>query len=267
MSQITLPATHDSGARFETVPGTAKCQSATIAEQLNFGVRLLDIRCRHIHDSFAIYHGPVSQNLTFTDVLNDVAAFLTTNPSETVVLSVKEEYTAADNTRSFLATFASHVAANPNIWSRTTDVPAVDAVRGKIVLLRRFGGNSAMGIDASRWPDNTVFLAGNLRVQDWYQVSDNDTKWKHVSEALSSAASDGNPDILHLNFTSGYKPGLFNIPDITSVSGAIHPKLAAHLAATPPGHYGCILLDFADARLCQLIYQKNALPPERPSDR
>ena len=38
--------------------GTAKCQSATIAEQLTFGVRLLDIRCRHVHGQQAQgYHG------------------------------------------------------------------------------------------------------------------------------------------------------------------------------------------------------------------
>jgi len=74
---------------------------------------------------------------------------------------------------------------------------------------------------------------------------------------LSSAASDNNADILHLNFTSGYKPGLFNLPAITTVSDAIHPKLAAQLAVNPSGHYGCILLDFADTKLCQLIYRKN----------
>jgi len=257
ISQITIPGTHDSGARFETVSGTAKCQSATIAEQLNFGVRLLDIRCRHVHDSFAIHHGPVFQNMTFTDVLNDVAAFLKANPSETVILSVKEEHTAAHNTRSFADTFASHVAANPNIWSSAGGVPALDAVRGKIVLLRRFDSNLTMGIDASRWPDNSVFLVGNLSVQDCYQVSDIVTKWSQVAKALSAAASDNNAEILHLTFTSGYKPGPFNIPSITTVSDAIQPKLAAQLAGTPPGHYGCILMDFADAKLCRLIYHKN----------
>ncbi len=257
LSQITIPGTHNSGARFETVPGTAKCQSATIPEQLNFGVRFLDIRCRHVHDSFAIHHGPVFQHMTFTDVLNDITAFLKANPSETVILSVKEEYTAANNTRSFADTFASHIAANPNIWSRSGGLPTLDAVRGKIELLRRFAASTPMGIDASHWPDNTSFLANNLSVQDWYQVSDNSTKWTQVAKALSSAASDNNADILHLNFTSGYKPGLFNLPAITTVSDAIHPKLAAQLAVNPSGHYGCILLDFADTKLCQLIYRKN----------
>ena len=259
ISQITIPGTHDSGARFETVPGTAICQSATIPEQLNFGVRFLDIRCRHVHDSFTIHHGPVFQHMTFTGVLNDVAAFLKTNPSETVILSVKEEHTASDNTRSFADTFASHVAANPNIWSHVASVPALDAVRGKVVLLRRFAASTPMGIEASHWPDNTAFLANNLSVQDWYQVSDNSSKWTQVAKALTSAASDNNAEILHLNFTSGYKPGPFNIPAINTVSDAIHPKLTAQLVANPPGHYGCILLDFASANLCQLIYLKNRI--------
>lgn len=50
LSQISVP-THDSGATVEFPSGTAKTQNLTIAEQLNIGVRFLDIRCRHIDDS------------------------------------------------------------------------------------------------------------------------------------------------------------------------------------------------------------------------
>src|SRR5436190_13544256 len=32
VSQLSIPGTHDSGARFEPVSGTAKCQNLTIAE-------------------------------------------------------------------------------------------------------------------------------------------------------------------------------------------------------------------------------------------
>src|SRR5690349_13075092 len=51
LSQLSVPGSHDAGARFEPVSGTAKCQSLTIAEQLNAGIRFLDIRCRHIGDA------------------------------------------------------------------------------------------------------------------------------------------------------------------------------------------------------------------------
>ena len=75
LSQISVPGTHDSGATVEFPSGTAKTQNLTIAEQLSIGVRFLDIRCRHIDDSFAIHHGPVYQKLNFDDVLNAVYAF------------------------------------------------------------------------------------------------------------------------------------------------------------------------------------------------
>ena len=50
LSAISIPGTHDSGARYDPplLSGTAKCQDLTIREQLNAGTRFLDIRCRHI---------------------------------------------------------------------------------------------------------------------------------------------------------------------------------------------------------------------------
>src|SRR5687767_7668450 len=63
LSQFSIPGTHDSGALVEPVSGTAKCQNLSIADQLNAGVRFLDIRCRHINDAFAIHHGAVYQNM------------------------------------------------------------------------------------------------------------------------------------------------------------------------------------------------------------
>src|SRR4051794_40583034 len=82
VSQLSIPGTHDSGARFEPFSGTAKCQNLTIAEQLNAGVRFLDIRCRHLDNAFTIHHGSVYQNITFDDVLNATIAFLSNNPTE-----------------------------------------------------------------------------------------------------------------------------------------------------------------------------------------
>ena len=92
-----------------------KTQNLTIAEQLSIGVRFL-ISCRHIDDSFAIHHGPVYQKLNFDDVLNAVYAFLDSHPTETVIMSVKEEYNASNTTRSFEKTFDAYVQKNPSKW-------------------------------------------------------------------------------------------------------------------------------------------------------
>jgi hypothetical protein len=72
ISQYSITGTHDSGARFDPAlaPCTAKCQDLTIAQQLDAGVRFLDIRCRHIDDGFTIHHSEVYQKINFNNVLD-----------------------------------------------------------------------------------------------------------------------------------------------------------------------------------------------------
>jgi len=166
LSELSIPGTHDSGARFEPVPGTAKCQDLPIAGQLNAGVRFLDIRCRHLRDAFVIHHGPVYQNLNFDGVLDDILAFLKAHPSECVILSIKEESSPAENTRGFEQTFDSYVARNPDKWLLKVTLPTMAEARGKIILLRRFNATSLpKGIAATGWADNATFSTGVLRVQ------------------------------------------------------------------------------------------------------
>jgi Ricin-type beta-trefoil lectin domain-like/Phosphatidylinositol-specific phospholipase C, X domain len=260
ISQFSIPGTHDSGALYEPVSGTAKCQNLTIADQLNAGVRFLDIRCRHINDAFAIHHGSVYQNMNFDDVLNAVIGFLNSNPSECVIMSVKEEYNPTGNTRSFEATFDSYVAKNPSKWSLGSSIPNLSQVRGKIVLFRRFGASSLpKGIDASNWPDNTTFSSGVLRVQDWYNVSNNNTKWSYITSLLNEAYYGGS-GTLFVNFSSGVQ-SIFGIPNIPSVANNINPKLTSYFTTYTSGRYGIIAMDFADAAKCALIYNTSFPAP------
>jgi Ricin-type beta-trefoil lectin domain/Phosphatidylinositol-specific phospholipase C, X domain len=263
ISQFSIPGTHDSGARFEPVGGTAKCQNLTIADQLNAGVRFLDVRCRHINNAFSIHHGQVYQNDNFDGVLNAAYAFLNANPTETIIMSVKEEYTPSGNTRSFEATYDSYVAANPSKWQLGSAIPTLNNSRGKIVLFRRFGAGSPKGIDASNWPDNTSFSSEErLRVQDSYNVSNNDTKWAQITANLGEALYGG-PNTLYVNFSSGVQSGLFGIPNIPNVSNNINPRLTTYFNANKSGRFGAILMDFADSAKCAQIYNTN-FPVDRP---
>lgn len=73
LASLSIPGTHESCARFEPLAGSARCQTLSLSEQLEAGVRYLDIRCRRVDNSFSIYHGMVSQNMTFEDVLDATA--------------------------------------------------------------------------------------------------------------------------------------------------------------------------------------------------
>ncbi|YCM46917.1 phosphatidylinositol-specific phospholipase C domain-containing protein (plasmid) [Verrucomicrobiaceae bacterium 227] len=257
ISQLSIPGTHDSGALLEPFPGTARTQSLTLDQQLAAGVRFFDIRCNHTNNQFAIFHGPVPQGITFDIVLLQVNTFLDANPGETLIMSVKEEFTASNNTRSFEETFDSYVAQNPDRWLLSDHTPTLEEARGKIVLFRRFGASSTpKGMNASSFPDNTTFTTGNrLRVQDRYVVSSNDAKWDAIFSLLGEAKYGG-PNTLYVNFCSGYQDR-FGTPDITVVSNEINARLANFFTSNTSGHYGTILMDFADAAKCELIYQTN----------
>lgn len=261
LAAISIPGTHDSGARFEPIGGTAKCQDLTIAQQLDAGIRFLDIRCRHIGDAFAIHHGSIYQNMNFNDVVTACYAFLSANPTETIVMSVKEEYDATNNTRTFEQTFDSYTAQQPGKWYLSATVPTLGDVRGKIVLLRRFGASATpKGIEATNWADNTTFTINNsnstLRVQDQYQVPDNNAKWSGITTLLNEA-KNGTQSTLYINFTSGYKPLIFGIPSITTVSNAINPQINTFFTNNTHGRYGILPMDFATSDRNNLIISTN----------
>jgi 1-phosphatidylinositol phosphodiesterase len=261
LAALSIPGTHDSGARTEPVAGTAKCQDLTIAAQLEAGVRFLDIRCRHIGNSFAIHHGSIYQNLNFNDVLLACTGFLTSHPQETIVMCVKEEYDAADNTRTFEQTFDTYVQQYASFWSLGATIPNLGQVRGKIVLLRRFGAaTTPKGIDATNWADNTTFTISNsnatLKVQDQYVVPDNNAKWTNVTNLFTESSTQSN-NTLYINFTSGYKSLIFGIPSITTVSGNINPKINTWFTSNTHGRYGIIPMDFVNADRASLIVNTN----------
>lgn len=262
ISRITIPGTHDSGALHESIRGTAKCQSLTIAQQLDAGVRFLDVRCRHYNNTFEIHHGSVYQKINFDNVLNACWTFLQKNPTETIIMSVKDEHTASGNNRSYEQTFNSYVNKKRSGWYLGGGLPKLGDVRGKIVLLRRFAKNSGtLGIAASNWPDNTSFtISGNnnvvIRVQDQYKVSNNTNKWNAVTTRFNQSVVD-NGNTLYLNYTSGYKPLIFGIPSITSTSNTINPRVTSYFSSHTSGRYGIVIGDFATASRNGLIVATN----------
>ncbi|MCI3921103.1 phosphatidylinositol-specific phospholipase C [Paenibacillus sp. TRM 82003] len=260
LAALSIPGTHDSGALYEPISGTAKTQDLTIAQQLSIGVRYLDIRTRHYQDAFTIHHGAVYQNQNFDDVLNAVISFLNANPTETVIMSVKEEHTADGNTRSYEETFNSYVNKNPSKWLMTGHIPSLGEARGKIVLLRRFGSAQLpKGIDATAWQDNTTFTIQNaaaLKVQDYYKVSDRNKKWTDIQN-MYNEANTSNPARLYVNHTSGYSPGWFGIPNIRAISNEINPKVSQYFSTNTEGRFGVSVMDFITSEHASKIVATN----------
>ena len=72
---MLIPGTHDSGTYGinNAVSQYSKCQDLNLRDQLNAGVRFIDIRvkyCNDNHDSMCVFHASAYTNLNFDNVLD-----------------------------------------------------------------------------------------------------------------------------------------------------------------------------------------------------
>jgi 1-phosphatidylinositol phosphodiesterase len=247
LADLSIPGTHDTGATIDMpgTTGTTKCQNLSIADQLAAGVRYFDIRVKNLSNKFEVYHLSVDQQLTFDSVVQTISTFLAANPSEAIIMCVKEENPdpQTGSTNTFEQTFDSYTAQNPTGWYLGTTIPTLDQARGKIALLRRFNATTLpAGIDATNnWQDNTTFTIAN------------------GAATLFTAAlqPDAGTNVLFLNNTSAYFELDGGLEDIPSVSNVIDPELATYFTTATPGRYGIVGMDFVDTTKAWLILSTN----------
>ena len=188
VQRLTLPGTHDSGARYGG-PWT-ECQNTTIADQLNSGIRFLDIRCRAFEGAFPIHHGAFYQHLNFDDVLTACRTFLTAHPSETVLMRVKQEYSeeSAAEFRRIFDTYLDGKGWRP-LFRLDATLPTLGEARGRVVLLA----------DSDNMPGVRYADARLFDIQDDY-MAEPFGKWPKIQAQFRKAAAQ--PGKLFLNYVS-----------------------------------------------------------------
>lgn len=175
LDELSIPGTHDSGTCSvdnDTEPQSSqvKCQQDYIPTQLLEGIRYFDIRLGKGDDP-GIDHGIFyllkkdGNYLHLSDVIGYFKTFLNENPSEALIMLASRGNDEATD-ESVTTAFAKVMADNPNLFYTSSHVPTLGEVRGKIVLLRRFGlaGNSVSGhtwgLDLTQWDDKIKAHSG-----------------------------------------------------------------------------------------------------------
>ena len=219
---LSIPGTHNSPTHHKALP-SVRCQAVSVQEQLDNGVRFLDIRvsAEPDNDELTLVHAVFPISLTgskpFSGLLDDVYAFLDRNPSETVLTSLKREGTGKGTDQQLSKYLKnSYVEKKKERWYTEPRIPKLGEARGKIVLMRRFGLDGAVakewhgkgwGIDASAWPDNCEdgkCCGDNIRVQDFYEVSETENIQKKIDFARG-ALERASSQIFWLAGMAGYK--------------------------------------------------------------
>ncbi len=128
-----------------------------------------------------MYHGPRPQRSSLPILLSVLHSFLTSHPTETLLLSLKEE------TPPFHPRFSALVYAviSPFLSHSFLEgrIPTLGEVRGKGILLTRFDRMGegewveGMGVHPYTWPDSRrdgfEWWCGGTRVrtQDWWVMT------------------------------------------------------------------------------------------------
>lgn len=175
LDELSIPGTHDSSTCSvdnDTEPQTSlvKCQQDYIPTQLLEGIRYFDIRLGK-GDNPGIDHGMFylrkkdGNYLHLSDVIGYFNTFLNERPSEALIMLASRGNDEATD-ESITTAFAKVMADNPDLFYTSSHVPTLGEVRGKIVLLRRFGlaGNSVdghtWGLDLTEWDEKIKAHSG-----------------------------------------------------------------------------------------------------------
>ena len=178
LDELSIPGTHDSGTcsvdnDTEPQSSQAKCQQDYIPTQLLEGIRYFDIRLGRNDENGdpGIDHGRCyllkkdGGFMHLSNVIDYFKTFLNENPSEALIMLASRGNDEATD-ESVTTAFAKVMHDNPNLFYTSSHVPTLGEVRGKIVLLRRFGlaGNSVSGhtwgLDLTQWDDKIKAHSG-----------------------------------------------------------------------------------------------------------
>ncbi|KAB8291270.1 hypothetical protein EYC80_009956 [Monilinia laxa] len=193
LAALSIPGTHNSPTHYAALP-SVRCQAVSVKEQLNNGIRFLDIRVQPqdpnnlaaeglilVHSAFPV---SLTGNKYFRTLVNHLNKFLDENPTETVIISLKREGVGKATDQQLSQILNHHYTQDSTRWFTGNRIPALGEVRGKIVVIRRFGlhdslkgenDGTGLYIDAESWPDNCadgVCTSGEIRVQDFYEVAE-----------------------------------------------------------------------------------------------
>ena len=280
LSSISIPGTHDTCTQFVALSYIFQCQDRSIAQQLSDGYRYFDLRLvideKDGKPALVIKHNfagcrkgksPFSDKLYLEDVLADVSAFLEKHPGETVILCMKAE-NGDDPIADVQGLLYEQIDKNEEQWYLQNAIPALDDVRGKMVLATRFTDELGMGstrkglnFDWRDQGDTTVVdepyvlsminEGEKLWVQDRYNYDTTDKINAIVDDLENCQAAD---DSFSLNFTSTTGSGKVGHPKkyATSIN-----KFLTEYDWQDDTCYGIIVVDFATEKLAKCIYETN----------
>lgn len=187
--RLSLIGTHGSAAKHGGF--LVKNQTLTIRQQLDAGIRLFDLRLGQWRNKLYLYHGIIYQKKSFVAVLKDMKTFLRDNPTEVLVVRIRQERSARYSDISFADNVLREVQDYKEYFyqrNKSLNQVTLKDLRKKIVLLRDFNSQGELSNLGYKYSINHH----NFVVNDKHHLNspwDLYDKWKNVKSAMLTASN------------------------------------------------------------------------------
>ena len=239
LREVNMPGSHDTMALYSIGDFAGQCQSLSLKDQLNLGVRFLDIRLKESGGELKACHSIVDQRATFKSMTRTIESFLDKHQNEFIMLSIKNE--ADDSNPNFEPTLSKYL--NKDIYIKDRALPTkVGDIRGKAVLLSRYQNNT-IGVDCyGGWRDSQSFTISDndIYVQDTYRVTSKEQKQEEIVKCFNEAGH-----ALKINFLSAYRTDQFPPSYAVTTAKDINPWINKEIDKYHDR--GIVLYDFITA--------------------
>lgn len=252
-SMLSTPGSHDSATSGVSGLGSdyARCQSETIAQQLENGVRAFDLRPQYkssstiTADNLTIYHGTYSTGVLYKDAIATIVDFLDKNPTEAIsIIMTKESASGTDQTQTLISV-VTEIHNNYSSYFKVIDHSyyTLNDFRGKIFYGCRPNWYVSGMTRVENWPDDTSVTDYTVNVgyckasvEDAYYTSGNNKKTV-VNALLNLASANTDKSNMHYTFTSVAN-------SITSSANTQNPAAATYIKDNLTGPTGYVYGDF-----------------------
>ena len=278
LSNFSIPGTHESCSI--TWAPFVSCQTLSITQQLNAGIRAFDFRLGiNEGNVLQLYHGNVFLDFTFEQILAELTTWLDTHQTEALIVQIKNEGSPSPPDISFPTEVYNKIIKAGN-WALDYKIPNLRDIKGKIQLLRRFPNlpipTKQFGIDVTPWPDNRSGplhrsgLVQDIWVQDLYEPLTSssesailDEKYAEIQKNLYDARTNTTAGRWFLHYISASKIAsvyllspwkfarglyVFEDPSGNFVKGMNERTLDYLRSVQGPATYGVIMQDFAEIK-------------------
>jgi len=186
IGEMFIPGTHDTMA--DNGGTMVQCQCWSVKEQLESGIRFLDIRVKHIDDTFPCYHGPAALGTNLSDAIAACETFIAEHPKEAIFARIKSEGEEGKHTCPFAVGFQK-LLKNTAVWNFGEQrFDQLSRLRGKITLINYQFPN-----------EDNLLWEQMLDIQDEFESAVEDKKFAEIKKHSTKAKTDG---AISINFCS-----------------------------------------------------------------